>query len=85
MPASRCVRFRPDRLSPVTEVNRVDLKLLLGIDRARDVLLQNTVQFAKGFAANNALLWGARGMGKSSLIKAVHAQIVADDLALKLV
>lgn len=75
----------PDRLQPVPNVNRVDLKLLVGIDRARDVLHENTVQFAKGFAANNALLWGSRGMGKSSLVKAVHASVVADGLPLKLV
>lgn len=65
----------PDRLQPVAEVSRVDLSLLVGIDRVRDLLLQNTVQFACGFPANNALLWGARGMGKSSLVKAVHAEV----------
>ena len=68
----------PDRLVPVKEVLRVALDLLVGINRSRDTLLQNTMQFAKGFGANNALLWGARGMGKSSLIKAVHAKIVED-------
>lgn len=62
----------PDRLEPVTSVSRVDLKLLLGVDRSRDTLLANTQQFAAGLPANNALLWGARGMGKSSLVKAVH-------------
>src|SRR5439155_347181 len=51
------------------------LKLLQGIDTARDTLLANTMQFAKGYSANNALLWGARGMGKSSLVKAIHAAI----------
>ena len=66
----------PDALHPVSDVSRVDLSLLVGIDRARDTLLQNTLQFARGFAANNALLWGARGMGKSSLVKAVHAAVV---------
>jgi predicted AAA+ superfamily ATPase len=75
----------PDRLEPVDTVNRVDLVQLIGIDRARDTLLANTIQFARGFAANNALLWGARGMGKSSLVKAVHAQAVADGLPLILV
>ncbi|APG46473.1 ATP-binding protein [Phaeobacter porticola] len=65
----------PDRLEPVTTVNRVALELLLGIDRARDTLLGNTRRFAAGFAANNALLWGARGMGKSSLVKAIHGQL----------
>jgi len=74
----------PDRLCPVREVSRVPLALLLGIDRARDTLLQNSLQFAKGLPANNALLWGARGMGKSSLVKAVHAEVRArgDDLKL---
>ena len=75
----------PDRLSPVASVNRVDLSLLRGIDRARDTLLANTLQFARGAAANNALLWGARGMGKSSLVKAVHAEVLAQGHALKLV
>jgi predicted AAA+ superfamily ATPase len=75
----------PDRLEPVVTVNRVALDLLIGIDRSRDTLLENTVQFARGFAANNALLWGARGMGKSSLVKAVHATVVAQGHALKLV
>lgn len=75
----------PDRLEPVAQVNRVDLHLLRGIDRARDTLLANTLQFARGAAANNALLWGARGMGKSSLVKAVHAEVIARGLPLKLV
>ena len=75
----------PDRLVPVAEVNRVDIGLLVGIDRARDTLLQNTRQFAEGLPANNALLWGARGMGKSSLVKAVHAAVRGEGLALKLV
>ena len=56
-------------------IARVDLPLLLGIDRARDVLMANTAQFAAGLPANNALLWGARGMGKSSLVKAVHGAL----------
>ncbi|MBW6505617.1 MAG: ATP-binding protein [Rhodobacteraceae bacterium] len=75
----------PDRLEPVAQVARVDLALLVGIDRARDTLLTNTEQFARGHAANNALLWGARGMGKSSLVKAVHAAVLARGLALTLV
>ena len=75
----------PDRLTPVDQVNRVDIGLLVGIDRARNILVENTRQFAKGFAANNALLWGARGMGKSSLVKAVHAAIRAEGLPLKIV
>jgi predicted AAA+ superfamily ATPase len=65
----------PDRLTPVHRVSRVDLGLLKGIDRVRDILLDNTRRFARGLPANNALLWGARGMGKSSLVKAAHAQV----------
>ena len=75
----------PDRLTPVKRVNRVDLPLLVGIDRSRDTLLQNTRQFARGLPANNALLWGARGMGKSSLVKAVHAEVAGEGLPLKIV
>jgi predicted AAA+ superfamily ATPase len=75
----------PDRLVPVAKVNRVDVSLLVGVDRARDTLLKNTVQFAKGLPANNALLWGARGMGKSSLVKAVHGKIHVDLPNLKMV
>ena len=63
------------RLSPVPQVNRVAMALLRGIDRSRDTLVENTSRFARGLPANNALLWGARGMGKSSLVKAVHAEI----------
>jgi predicted AAA+ superfamily ATPase len=62
-------------LEAVPEVNRVDLGLLQGIDRSRDTLLENTRRFAAGLPANNALLWGARGTGKSSLVKAVHATV----------
>ncbi len=75
----------PDQLVPVPNVNRIDLSLLLGINRARDILIDNTQKFANGFAANNALLWGARGMGKSSLVKAAHAAISAEHPSLKLV
>ncbi len=75
----------PDRLQPVAEVNRVEIDLLVGITRSRDTLLDNTVQFARGLPANNALLWGARGMGKSSLVKAVHAAVHQQGLRLKLV
>lgn len=64
-------------LVPVKRVNRVDLGLLKGIDRMRDTLIENTERFAKGLPANNALLWGARGMGKSSLVKAAHASVNA--------
>ena len=60
-------------LEPVHRVNRVDLGLIKGVDRVRDMLVDNTERFAAGLPANNALLWGARGMGKSSLVKAVHA------------
>jgi uncharacterized protein len=63
------------RLAPVKKINRVELGLLRGVDRVRDALVENTVRFANGLPANNALLWGARGMGKSSLVKAVHAEI----------
>ena len=65
------------RLAPVPRVNRVDMSLLKGIDRMRDILVENTERFAKGLPANNALLWGARGMGKSSLVKAAHASVNA--------
>src|SRR5581483_5703093 len=65
------------RLAPVPRVNRVDMMLLKGIDRVRDTLMENTERFAKGLPANNALLWGARGMGKSSLVKASHAAVNA--------
>ncbi len=67
-----------DRLEAVVQVNRVDLELLKGIERQRDALMQNTTRFAAGLPANNALLWGARGMGKSSLVKAVHAMVNRD-------
>jgi len=65
------------RLAPVERVNRVDMSLLKGIDRVRDLLVENTERFARGLPANNALLWGARGMGKSSLVKAAHASVSA--------
>ncbi|MGL4311796.1 MAG: ATP-binding protein [Paracoccaceae bacterium] len=75
----------PERLEPVVKVSRVALDLLLGLGRARDTLLENTLHFAGGFPANNALLWGARGMGKSSLVKAVHAEVLRRGHALTLV
>ena len=68
-------------LQPVPKVNRVEMVLLKGIDRVRDILIENTRRFAQGHSANNALLWGARGMGKSSLVKAAHATINADQQA----
>jgi hypothetical protein len=77
------------RLEPVSRVNRVDIGLIRGVDRVRDILIDNTERFAAGHPANNVLLWGARGMGKSSLVKAAHASINAarmgDALPLKLV
>src|SRR6185503_7868326 len=77
--AAEAFVWHPDgrRLVPVPKVNRVEMSLLRGIDRVRDVLMDNTERFAKGLPANNALLWGARGMGKSSLVKACHAAINA--------
>ncbi|WFP73675.1 ATP-binding protein [Mesorhizobium sp. WSM4906] len=69
----------PGYLEPVRKVNRVDIGLIRGVDRVRDILLDNTARFASGFAANNVLLWGARGMGKSSLVKAVHAKVNVSD------
>ena len=64
-----------DSLEPVHEVNRVEIGLLRGIDRVRDILVENTERFAAGLPANNVLLWGARGTGKSALVKAAHAAI----------
>ncbi len=75
----------PDRLDPVDRVSRIDLPLLVGVDRSRDTLLANTLNFAQGLPANNALLWGARGMGKSSLVKAVHAAVRDQGFDLKIV
>ncbi|MEM1306594.1 MAG: ATP-binding protein [Pseudomonadota bacterium] len=79
----------PERFQPVARINGVPLALLVGIDRAADQLLQNTQRFAAGLPANNVLLWGARGMGKSSLVKAAHADCNAaaasDAARLKLV
>ncbi len=76
---------QPDRLVPVDHVSRVDIGLLVGVNRSRDTLLENTRHFAAGLPANNALLWGARGMGKSSLVKAVHAKVRAEGHDLKIV
>lgn len=76
-------------LSPVAKVNRVELSLLRGVDRVRDTLAENTERFARALPANNVLLWGARGMGKSSLVKAVHAdtnrRLAGEALPLKLI
>jgi len=71
-------RAEEERLEPVAEVNRIAIGLLCGIDRQIDSLIDNTRRFAAGLPANNALLWGARGMGKSSLVKAAHAKVNAD-------
>ncbi len=75
----------PDRLVPVPKVNRVSVDLLIGVDRSRDTLMANTTQFAAGLPANNALLWGARGMGKSSLVKAIHGALQDEYPMLKIV
>ncbi len=77
--AAEAFVWRAERgtLAPVVKVNRVELPLLKGIDRVRDLLVENTERFARGLPANNALLWGARGMGKSSLVKAAHAAVGA--------
>ncbi len=87
--AADCFVWAAERgtLDPVARVNRVDLALIKGVDRVRDILLDNTRRFADGLPANNALLWGARGMGKSSLVKAAHASVNAerDDPPLKLI
>jgi predicted AAA+ superfamily ATPase len=75
--AAEAFVWRADKgaLAPVARVNRIELPLLRGVDRVRDLLVDNTRRFARGLPANNALLWGARGMGKSSLVKAAHAAI----------
>ena len=76
---------RPGPARPCRAVARVGIALLVGVDRARDTLLANTRQFARGDAANNVLLWGARGMGKSSLVKAAHAEAAREAPGLKLI
>lgn len=68
-------RTSPDRLDPARSISAVPIDLLVGVERSRDTLLDNTRRFAEGLPANNALLWGARGMGKSSLVKAAHAAV----------
>jgi predicted AAA+ superfamily ATPase len=85
--AAEAFLWEPERrhLAPVAAVNRVDLALLKGIDHVRDLLLANTRRFAAGLPANNALLWGARGMGKSSLVKAAHATVGRETDGLKLI
>ncbi len=69
----------PAQLAPVKKVSRVDISLLVGVERQKSLVLANTLQFARGLPANNAMLWGARGMGKSSLVKAAHAQANAEN------
>jgi uncharacterized protein len=71
-------RRDPPGLEPVVKINRVGMKLLKGIDLTLDILLANTRRFATGLPANNALLWGARGMGKSSSVKAIHQAVNAE-------
>ena len=86
--AADCFVWQPARqeLTPVTKPNRIDLALIRGVDHVRDILSDNTLRFAKGFSANNVLLWGARGMGKSSLVKSVHEAVRTETgAALKLV
>ena len=73
------------RLQPVPRINRIPLGLLKGIDHVRDILVENTRRFAEGHSANNVLLWGARGMGKSSLVKSAHAEMIAAGFPLKLI
>ena len=77
--------IRPDRLEEVKEFNNANLDILQGIDSAKETLLRNTKQFANGFPANNALLWGARGMGKSTLVKAVFDKVSDSNMELKLI
>ena len=72
----------PNRLEPIDDVRALDTDLLIGIDQVKDILINNTRQFSDGFSANNALLWGARGMGKSSLITAVHNKFKSKNLKL---
>ncbi|MCQ1837078.1 ATP-binding protein [Neorhizobium galegae] len=86
--AADCFVWVPanQRLQPVPRPNRVALTLIRGVDHVRDILHENTLRFAEGYAANNVLLWGARGMGKSSLVKAVHEDVrAATAISLKLV
>ncbi|MFS8115946.1 ATP-binding protein [Rhizobium jaguaris] len=86
--AADCFVWAPARLhlQPVARPNRVELALIRGVDHVRDILHENTLRFAEGFAANNVLLWGARGMGKSSLVKAVHEDVRrATGVSLKLI
>ena len=67
----------PDRLISINQESNITFDLLVGIEGAKDQVLKNTIHFAKGFVANNVLLWGARGTGKSSLVKSVHKMVAA--------
>jgi predicted AAA+ superfamily ATPase len=74
------------RLLPVPQIARVALDLIQGVDQQKRMVLENTARFARGLPANNAMLWGARGMGKSSLVKAAHAAVAAESASpLKLI
>jgi uncharacterized protein len=86
--AAHCFVWQPTRqkLQPVQRPNRIALKLIKGVDHVRDILHENTERFAEGYPANNVLLWGARGMGKSSLVKSVHDDVRASSgVSLKLI
>jgi len=78
--AAECFVWDADRLylAPIGQPNRIDITLIKGVDHVRDILVDNTLRFARGLAANNVLLWGARGMGKSSLVKSVHATLAIE-------
>ncbi|MFN3764714.1 MAG: ATP-binding protein [Aliihoeflea sp.] len=84
---AECFVWNAERLTldAVVKVSRIDIQLIKGVDRVRDILVENTRRFAAGHAANNVLLWGARGMGKSSLVKATHAEAVLEHPGLKLI
>lgn len=77
---AECFVWDADRLylAPIGQPNRIDITLIKGVDHVRDILVDNTLRFARGLAANNVLLWGARGMGKSSLVKSVHATLATE-------
>ncbi|MCO6385674.1 ATP-binding protein [Aliihoeflea sp. 40Bstr573] len=85
--SAECFVWNAERLTldSVVKVSRIDIQLIKGVDRVRDILVENTHRFAAGHAANNVLLWGARGMGKSSLVKAAHAEAVLEHPGLKLI
>ncbi|VVT12501.1 ATP-binding protein [Hoeflea sp. EC-HK425] len=78
--AAQCFVWNAEaaHLAPVAKPNRIDIGLIKGVDHVRDILVDNTRRFARGLPANNVLLWGARGMGKSSLVKSAHAELAAE-------